>query len=195
MNGGAIILAAGRSKRFGEDKRQMLFKGVPLLQFTVQRYVEAGCPVLVVVDRNLPAQITTSLQQVAETIEVPEDAVATGQGLGDSLSFGVRRAQVLGWRSVLIGLADMPLVKPDTIAELYEGLKAHRAVVPVYAGQWGHPVGFQQHCFRDLISLCGDKGGRAVLNAAGPTLYEVNDEGVIFDIDTPEQLQQALLNW
>ena len=63
-------------------------------------------------------------------------------------------------------------------------------VVPVFKGQFGHPVGFAANYFDELSALTGDKGAKPVMNANAGKLIEVavDDPGVLKDVDTPEDL-------
>ena len=74
---------------------------------------------------------------------------------------------------------------------LFDGLMDNPATVPVYRGQWGHPVGFHNQYFEKLALLRGDKGARRILRDAGPKEIAVDDPGILYDIDTPEQLVLA----
>ena len=59
----------------------------------------------------------------------------------------------------------------------------------------GHPVGFSAACRDALLALKGDPGAVAVvkahatLNAVG--FVDVDDEGIVIDIDTLQDLQRA----
>ena len=61
---------------------------------------------------------------------------------------------------------------------------------PVHAGRSGHPVGFGRGYFAALEKLTGDEGARRVLESAACRLvrFEVNDPGVLQDVDTPSDL-------
>ena len=61
-------------------------------------------------------------------------------------------------------------------------------VQPVFADQPGHPVGFSNEFFGEqLLAQSGDVGARRVVAAhpASLELVEVDDRGVIDDIDVP----------
>jgi len=190
---GVILLAAGRSTRFGSDKREARIKGMPLLLYTVQQYTALSCPILVVINQSLSQNTVSELEKTSQLLVMPEPSDnPTVYGMADSLAAAIKRVSMLGWNASLIGLGDMPFVQPETLKQLHNGLQSCSAVVPVYNGQWGHPVGFRQHYFSELAKLNGDRGGRSVLESARPMQYEVNDSGVVSDIDTPEQLHSLL---
>ena len=170
-----IVLAAGRSERFaaasgGQHKLQALLGTRSVREHTLEAVRASGLPWHVV-----EATHTAHLQ-------LP--------GMGDSIATGVRAcAEAAGW---LILPADLPLVKPQTLRTVAQALQSHTVVVPVFAGQRGHPVGFAAACGPALMALTGDQGARAVLQAHAPYALAVDDAGCIHDVDTPEALEAAL---
>jgi molybdenum cofactor cytidylyltransferase len=87
-------------------------------------------------------------------------------------------------------------VREDTLARLLEALTENmtddpaRIVVPEYRGTPGHPVGFGAAHLPALAALTGDRGARAVLQASAtaPVRIDVDDPGVLRDVDRPEDL-------
>jgi len=76
-----------------------------------------------------------------------------------------------------------------------DALARYAVVVPMFKGARGHPVGFSAACRDALLALSGAPGAVAVvkaqaaLNAAG--FVDVDDEGIVTDIDTLQDLQRA----
>ena len=112
--------------------------------------------------------------------------------MGDSIAAAVRAtSQANGW---LIVLGDLPLIQADTLRSLAVALANHDVVVPTYKGQRGHPVGFSARCRESLANLKGDQGAAAVVRSFGATTLEMDDVGVILDIDTIADLERAQLH-
>jgi molybdenum cofactor cytidylyltransferase len=113
------------------------------------------------------------------------------EGMGVSLASAVRASgDATGW---IIALADMPYIRPQTIAKIATSLAAGAAIVaPAYRGERGHPVGWSARFRAQLEALRGDAGARSVLgqNADAVTLIDVDDPGVCRDIDTPDDLRR-----
>lgn len=189
---GIIILAAGKSKRFGTDKREALLSGTPLLVSTVQAYAKLSYPIIVVTNDNLSALLKNEITRYADIVALPKQEQNSGtMGMGDSLAAGIQQAIVREWDAALIALGDMPFIQLNTLTQLTQALNTQQALVPVYKDRWGHPVGFQRSLFTPLSALKGDRGGRHILQQAKPKEIPVNDPGVVMDIDTPDQLAQA----
>lgn len=103
-------------------------------------------------------------------------------GMGASLACGVASAAAAGgW---LVALADMPSIAADTVRRVVAALERGAvSAAPWYRGQRGHPVGFSARCGPALRALAGDTGARAVLAHWPPARVEVEDAGVIHDVD------------
>ena len=111
------------------------------------------------------------------------------EGMGASLACGVRAAgRADGY---LVALADMPFVRPSSIAAVRDALAGGAALAaPYFRSRRGHPVGISGAFFEELVALRGDEGARQLLAREGARLQKlpVGDAGVIRDIDTPEDL-------
>ena len=91
----------------------------------------------------------------------------------------------------IIALADMPFIHPDSIRAVAAALQGGATLVaPAYRGQRGHPVGLAASYRDELLALQGDAGARDIIkrDAALMQLIEVDDPGVLRDIDTPADL-------
>lgn len=189
MTGGAILLAAGSSRRFGSDKRRhVLPDGTPLLLASLRLYAGTFDRLIVVLrpgDESLAQAVEDDGRGSAvQVVFCPE----ARHGMGHSLACGARAAG--DWTYAFVALADMARVLPHTLARLVEVMEqaGPRAVVqPVYRGTPGHPVGFGAEHLPALTILTGDEGARNVLRAAGDALIrlDVDDPGVLEDLDTP----------
>ena len=114
--------------------------------------------------------------------------------MGDSIAAAVRATpQASGW---LVVLGDLPLIQAATLQALAQALSLHDVVIPTYQGQRGHPVGFSARCRESLLNLSGDKGAASVVKIFGGKFggqfggyeIELNDVGIVSDIDTVEDL-------
>lgn len=95
---------------------------------------------------------------------------------------------------VLVFPADHPLVAPATVRSLID---SHRAapsdvVIPVIGAKRGHPTLFPADFLR--VALTEGRTLRDLVRDAGDavTLLEVDDEGVVLDVDTLEDYRRIL---
>jgi molybdenum cofactor cytidylyltransferase len=178
-----VLLAAGAGTRFGGRKLLHPLPSGTSIGVAALRNLRSALPRVVVVVR--PGD--DELRQLLATERVPIiECAQADRGMGYSLAAGVAaESEADGW---LIALGDMPYVRPDTIRAVARTVeRGAELVVPVFAGQRGHPVGFGVR-FRDhLLALSEDAGARTVLarHASAVLQFEVDDPGVVQDIDTP----------
>jgi molybdenum cofactor cytidylyltransferase len=62
--------------------------------------------------------------------------------------------------------------------------------VPVYRGARGNPVASARDVYGLALGLAGDVELRALLGAVPVAYVEVEDPGVVIDVDTPEDLEK-----
>ena len=192
---GAIILAAGSSRRFGDDKRRSpLPSGQSMLEESIHKAASVIDEVLVVLrfgDKDFEAELKQRINNDDVTYYCAPDSA---QGMGHSLANGI--SKVKNWDAALIFLGDMPFVQVETVESLLAEYEFRRQnglqpiVVPVRNGDKGHPVLFSSAYFSEIAQLSGDSGARQVVEQHKDQLFgvEVMDPGVIRDIDTPEDL-------
>jgi len=92
-----------------------------------------------------------------------------------------------------VGLADMPFIRPETIRTVAKALHDGAAIAaPSFQGRRGHPVGFARRFYEELSSLHGDNGARQFLeqHPEWVKVFEVDDPGVVRDIDEPSDLER-----
>lgn len=188
MTTGAILLAAGFSRRFGSIKLgAVLPDGNTVLQRTSKLLLSVTSEVVVVTrPQLLEAGIFAGTGFTDSQIVLCQDAE---RGMGHSLACGMR-ALPSHWDACVVYLADMPFIRAATLTKIH-GMAAHnRIIVPVYNHQRGHPVCFGRDFFSELTQSLGDTGGRDVIKRHPEKLQTltIDDPGILQDIDTPQDL-------
>lgn len=191
MTSGALVIAAGFSRRFGSDKRIFQLKHEPLLIATLRPYRAAFANVAVVV-RNSDSTLTRLIGEgFGRQLPIIVPTSHAHLGMGASIADGIRA--VVDWDYVFLGLGDMPYVRPETLRTLKATMdgarveKEPRLIVPMHGDTPGHPVGFSREFFAELIALTGDRGARSIVEAHQPDVRRIaiDDPGVVTDIDHP----------
>ncbi|MPW08534.1 NTP transferase domain-containing protein [Paraburkholderia sp. CNPSo 3155] len=115
-------------------------------------------------------------------------AASAERGMGASLAAGIEASDdAEGW---IVALADMPRIAIPTIEAVARALdNGARLVAPFYDGQRGHPVGFGSEHRDALLALDGDTGAKALLKSGALTRIDVDDPGILRDVDTPDDLR------
>lgn len=187
MNCGAVLLAAGLSRRAGEPKLLAQRHGVSLLHYCLRPLLALQLvPIVAVVSEQSQARALLQDQGGVELVTNPDPQ----RGLSSSLQLGVA-ALPPTINPAFVVLSDMPEVSLGTYRSLYEALGPRDfAVVPSYAGRRGHPLLLSYLAFPHLLSLSGDLGLRHVLRSQADAVREVpvSDSGVLVDIDDRRDL-------
>ena len=186
----AVVLAAGSGSRFGGGK------------------LLASWGAGVLLEGALAAAFAAPVRDVTVVIGADADAVAAAahgfdprvlivhahdyaEGMGASLRAGVASlpADAAG---AFVFLGDMPRVPTALLGPMAEAVRGGAlAAAPVFRGQRGNPVLLAGDLFPQLLTLTGDAGARGVLQRLGDrlALIESPDDGVLFDVDRPSDLQ------
>lgn len=183
-----LLLAAGKSQRFGSQKLLAEYHGMPLVMHSASALSNCDRVIAVINDDDLA--LNETLQSAGVETLINKDA---NRGMGSSIACGVKASPTSdGW---CILPADMPNVSKSLVDQVYAELENGAAIsAPYYQDQRGHPVGFSKRFFHELISLDGDFGARVVLERHPEDLFrvETGDPGILIDIDTPQDLAQLI---
>lgn len=188
----ALVLAAGASTRFsGGNKLLAPFRGRPMVRSVFDLALAAPVGHRLVVTGARAGEISALAEEAGLRVLHNPDF---GKGMSTSLRTGLA-ALPADCSGALILLGDMPLIRPETLAAILacaaENPEAG-AIVPVHAGEWGHPVYLARALFPAIMALEGDRGGRAVLQARSDVVtLETDDPGILADFDTREALESA----
>ncbi len=179
----AVLLAAGRSTRFGAaDKVTAELGGRPLVRHAADRLLALRLAAYVVVTGPAPAAPDCpGFTAVAN--DRPE------AGLSRSIALGVAAARASGVEAVLIALADMPLVTADHFGALVGRWQQVGGIVASSDGTLAMPPAiFGAGWFDTLERLSGDRGARVLLDRADRVLAPGPS---LIDIDRIEDLHRA----
>lgn len=163
-----LVLASGRGERFlasggRGSKLQAMLAGRTVLDHTLAAVRASGLPFHV------------------------EDA--GHPGMGDSIAAAVRATSAAAGWLVLPG--DLPLVRPESLRAVAAALERAAVVVPMRHGTRGHPVAFRREHGPALALLTGAAGAAAIVRAAQPLRLELEDPGIVTDIDTVADLARV----
>ncbi len=181
-----MVPAAGLGRRFGgpQHKLEQPLEGATVLGSTLRHAAQSQLPVVVVTTARLAPLAGRHVAQ-RDIVQLSEADAA--RGMGYSIAAGVaERSGAPGW---LVLPGDMPLVRPGTLRAVAAALEHHPVVYAQHRGRRGHPVGFAAELYSELVLLDGDDGGRRLLARYPAFGVELDDAGVLLDVDTPADLQ------
>jgi len=184
-----LVLGAGASRRLGQPKQLLDYRGSPLLQTAVNTMVASQCRQVVVaiggaapeVRTNVDFDGCTVVENVAFTTGCSSSIVAALDAVDD-------RAEGL-----VLTLGDQPGVGVDTIDRLIAATVDAELAVCRYADGRGHPFWFARPRFDELRDLQGDKAVWKLLESGRHPVREVEIDGTIpLDVDTWDDYERLL---
>lgn len=189
----ALVLAAGASTRMGKDNKLLAdINGSALVRRTVESLQASNATSVTVVTGHEADDVTATLADMAG-LSVVHNPAHIG-GLSTSLKAGLAGLPET-FDGVIVCLGDMPLVTPDMLNALiraFDPVEGRSICVPVFGRKRGNPILWSRAFIGEMGGLSGDMGARPLLEEHADQVYEVEmeNDGVLFDIDTPEHLQR-----
>ena len=185
----AILLAAGRSQRMGAPKPLLPLQGRPAVVRCLESLRDSGIAEIVLVVNPEGDGIVIAAADIPARVAVNE---LPGSDMAASVRAGLELVNHDA-TGVLVCLCDHPLIRPETLESM---ISAHSRmpgaiIIPVYRSRKGHPTLFPRFVLEDLgkVATLRDVIGQ---HSAKITLLDVDDEGVILDMDTPEDYRKIL---
>ena len=176
-----IILAGGMSKRFKKNKLKTLYKGYPLIYHVIQTFLEFSENVTLVTghyDLEFLKEFITD--ERIRIIHNPDYKI----GMFSSVKTGVSVTK----NDFFLIPGDYPLVKAKTIQKIIDETGVIR--VPIYKGRKGHPIFISKELISPLLDEPITSNLKAFRDRHDVNYIETNDEGILLDVDTLEDLKQ-----
>lgn len=189
MTAAVLVLAAGSSRRLGQPKQLLPYKGRTLLDASLDVARAAR------VDQRL-ATVGGAGPEVLETISFDDfeivESVHHTQGCSSSIvsALGQLRDDIDGF--VLL-LGDQPEVDPLVVERLIDEAQDQSIAVCTYDDGVGHPFWFGRNTFGELANLHGDKAVWKLIESGNYPVHEVRVAGTVpLDVDTWDEYEQLL---
>ena len=188
----AVVLAAGESKRMGQQTKQLLPWGeTTVLGQTLRNLKQTAIHDILVVSGH-EAEAVEAIAAAEEVSAIRNPQYATGEMLS-SLQTAVRRLSP-NRAAVLVMLADQPMVEPATIDRLLAAYWQGRGelIAPVYEGRRGNPVLIGRPYFDKLAALPPGAAPRDLLirYQAELHLVAVDTDSILRDLDRPQDYER-----
>jgi molybdenum cofactor cytidylyltransferase len=185
----AIVLAAGRGTRFGDELKLLAqIGGKALVRYVAEAAANSTADPVIVVTGYCSNEVEAALHGLP--VQILYNALYA-QGLSTSLRAGFS-ALPPTTRAAVILLGDMPFVKADLIDALVAEWRERgepAALVPTLDGRRGNPVVLSRDLQAMIEDLSGDGGAGSLLRERSDVLeWPTTDPAVAQDIDTREEL-------
>ncbi len=187
---GAVILAAGKSERFGANKLLMPWQGKKMIEVILEIVTAMGFEEVVLVYGDEIVEKMAQKFQVKAIHNPSRDL-----GLSESVRYGINALseEVEG---IMFFLGDQPNLEKEILLELMAIFSEapEKIIVPTCGGKPGNPVIFPQKYRKNLTELEGDQGGKQIIRGLkdGVVYHPVKAGDFCLDIDTPEDYQDFL---
>ena len=186
-----IVLAAGQSRRMGKDNKLVAdVNGTAMVRHTLENIAGVVPDEPIVVTGHEADMVTAALVGLdLKIVHNPKFAAGLSTSLVTGL--GALDDEVDG---ALVCLADMPRVSREDIKKLiaaFDPIENRAICVPTFRGKRGNPVLWGREFFDPMSRVSGDVGARHLIGAHDDKVVEVevDSDGVILDVDTPEMLK------
>jgi len=173
-----IVLAAGFSSRMGKFKMEMSLDGKTLIERSVES-LDKVCSKIIVVAGYKIERIKEILKS-NEKVEVVFNKEFE-KGMFSSVKTGI--SQIKTEKFFLIP-GDIPFVKEKVFRKLLS--KKGDIIIPVFKGRKGHPVLIDSSLIAEILDEPEDSNLKLFIDKKGFRTVEVQDESILFDIDTEE---------
>lgn len=194
----ALIPAAGASRRMGRPKLLLPYGTSTILGSLASALRAGGASPVVIVAAPDDAALQEQARAFGAVVAINPDP---DRGMLSSLREGIAAlggAARLAQRGevVLVAPADLPALRPATVAEVLWRRAAAGAplAVPVYREKRGHPLAIAPDLLPEIETLDLSIGLRELLERHAAAVLEVpvDDPGAVRDVDTPEDYEGLL---
>ncbi len=198
---GVILMAAGRSERFGRNKLLADFGGRPLVTYAMQLLrnlrepwapvSEPGNEPCISAD---PHVITCHDEVAALSRQYGLSCTVYGGGLqSDTIRAALGIPEAGTWSGCLFMTGDQPYLTMESVIRLLQAFAADQQQIYrlAWGDQAGNPVLFPARYFEILRKMQGDSGGNSLIRKQNlpVILLQAGSERELLDADTEEELQ------
>lgn len=193
-----IVLAAGIAKRFGRNKMLALFRGKPLLCWAVEAALASRLQRVVVVLGHESERVRSMLGHFVENDRFEAVVNAAYQdGQSRSVIVGLIAVET-DFSAAMFLMGDQPLLDASVINKLISAHESSGKAIcyPSCKGTRRNPVIFAERFFPDILTLTGDTGARALIDAnpGAATSVEFAQESFFQDVDRDLDLRALIRN-
>ncbi len=160
-----------------------------VIEHTLNTILSAEVTDIVVVIGHDGGDLSSAINHMPVTIALNSDS---GSDMAASVRVGLNELKYPE-SSVLVCPADYPLVLPDTIKALIarHDENSEAIIIPSHNRRRGHPTLFPRKIIQEIFERSSLRD--IITSHAGKVVYEnTSDEGVLLDMDTPEDYERIL---
>lgn len=182
---GAVILAAGESRRMGVQKLILDINGKPMIERVIEPFKLIVDEIIVVLGHK-PEKLVPFLEKLGVKWTINFNYQ---EGMVSTFKKGLKKLENLD--AVFLALGDQPFVDRDFLIKAMESWKSGAKVVsPIFKGKKGHPVLFDRSLFGEILALGKNQFIRDVIHKHKDDFRAIESgDWAVTDLDTPEDLE------
>ena len=185
-----ILLAAGASRRMGSQNKLLSdLNGKTMIEVVATELINSKLSHIIVVTGHESEKIKAALTSLdLNFIHNHEYQRGLSTSLKTALEIIPKDTD-----GIIVCLGDMPLIKAmhiDKLIDAFNPIEGNSICVPVYGRKRGNPIVWSNEYLTQIRSIDGDIGAKNILDEHIEQITEVpmEENAVLFDIDTPEHL-------
>ena len=182
----AILLAAGQSKRMGDENKLVKnFQGIPLIKHSVRNILASFIGELIIVlghQKEIIEKLIDKNKKIKFVFNQDFES-----GMATSIKTGLNHLSEKT-EAFFICLGDMPMVNKDIFNLLIKSKNNREIIVPTYKNKQGNPILFSKSMKKKIMTIEGDAGAKKILEIHKDKLLnvEINDQGITKDFNTKD---------
>jgi len=190
---GAVVLAAGASKRMGEPKLLLPWLNKrTIIEHTVEQLIKLRIDPIVVVIGHYSDDIKGALQRWE--VQFTQNRAFKTAELGGSLRAGLN-ALPMNASAALVVLGDQPNIPPKVIQQILMAYAEQQRdiILPQFDGKTGYPVLIARRHWPELLAMKDDSGFEKWLttHTADALRVPVDTDSIFRSVDTPQDYRDA----
>ena len=182
-----VVLAAGLSRRSGRYKMTLPLGDRTVIERCIEGMYEIASRIIVVVGWQAE-QVREVLAPYGKVDFVLNERYR--DGMFSSVKTGIASVRA---PSFFLTPGDLPLIGPHVYQRML-GVSGD-IVIPTFRGQRGHPVLMRSMLVPEILSQAEGTSLRDYIAAKGYVTVGVESQGILHDLDTPEDYEALLARY
>lgn len=191
---GAIILAAGESRRMGKPKLLLPYGERTIIETVVSNLIQSEAEEILVVLGSDAEKVKKKIKGLPVKTTINPNY---REGMLSSLQWGFQNVSA-NIQAVLVVLGDQPGISAAVVNEVIKAYKetGKGIAIPTYKNERGHPVLIEIKYRKEVENLNPDIGLRQLVynHPEDTTEVEVGSASILRDIDNLEDYREELKN-
>lgn len=198
-----IVMASGKSRRMGENKLLLKYKGKTFIENLLEKIENKKfLAIFVVISNDVVKTICEKFVKKNKNFFIIENENFE-KGQSESIKIGIRESlkkfeynyenedKIDGY---MFFSGDQPMLTHKTIEKIFENFEENKIIIPKYKEKMGLPTIFSKKFESELLEISGDIGGKPVIlnNLDSVKFVEIENENEGIDIDDKNQYEKLL---